>query len=256
MKQNIALVVCVCFLSSFFSGCGSRDAFLEKEPYDRKIEYIPNQVFLLSDVPSGNYPLGRFSHNMTVYKADKKMYEAGGTWKWFKLERGQQIAIKNIGYNKKTKKRQVYGPVLLDGDYHLEMSLPGQLMADKKLTEEDFQLMERLLRQQRMSESEIQKTMNQVRETAPYIKVYKISWLGWCGNTIPLDQNFYAIECPAIMKIVEKYSWSPWVLLGAFLAGALGGILLGYGIWHNGGETVFVAKGKEICPPGAPAPRP
>jgi len=254
LKKVLAVILSLAFL---LQGCGiKRDAFLEKTPYDVKEEYQEERVIFLSDVPSGKYPMGNFSKNFTVYAADKRMQEMGGTWKWFKLRPGEQLAVDNLGG--KGKKKKIYR-VLLDGTHHKQMSIPAQLIMDRKLTDQEIEYLGRLIGQNRhVSGIDAQTAIQEFRKQKPYVRVYQVKFIGWCGNAIPLERKFYVLECPAVVRITEKYSWSPWVIGGAFLAGALAGLGLGWfgktAAVTGGSQQVATASGAPCPPGGIPAP--
>jgi len=233
------------------TGCtkGFKEKYLlEEKPYDWAFGgFKEREVLFVSDMSPGGYPLGRFTKRLTVYNADKKMADEGGEWAWFKLKPGQKTATENMGYDKKTKKRKRF-PVLLDGDYHLKMSLPAQLIKGRKLTESDFRLMEGNLRERGVTEKEIRSIVKDFKCLAPYIKVYRVRWIGWCGNEIPPDRNLLVFDCPAIVYVHQKYAYKTWVLVAAFLAGLLGGLGLGYLFWHKTVETAVGASCSSIGP--------
>ena len=82
-------------------------------------------------------------------------------------------------------------------------------------------------------------------------KIYKVEFLGRCGNDV---EDLMVLESPTVYKIYERYrdiDYTP--AIWAFVGGVLVGLGLGYLFWFGKGATILASSGST---PSAATPCP
>lgn len=231
--KNFYLIIFLCALMIFPSGCtgiivskGKEPTSVEKKPiersekpYETTTEWIPTQVEIRNNVPK-DIPLDqlelKLSKRRTVIVIKQELVRNG--WKVMTFPFPIRANVEG------GKGRYRYG-ILAPYEPFLVEILPPENKQQIKV-----RLVKALM------------CGNRIENTVVAINP---------GHFVTRERY---IDKEVIVKRYTDVDYTP--AIPAFLLGMLGGVAIGYGIWHHA-KTVYqvIPKGGEPCGPGSPAPR-